>query len=231
MDGLLCIDKPKGWSSFDVIRKLRKVLPRDEVTAKPPKMGHAGTLDPMATGLLIVLVGNATKQQDNFMKRDKWYEVEVKLGYESTTEDGEGTITAHNLEKQPTYRDIENALKSFRGEIQQVPPRHSAIKIDGERAYKRARNGEMIEMPPRMITIYEIEKLVYEFPYVRFMVHVSSGTYIRSLARDIGEELGTGGYLSALRRTSIGEWTVANALSPEAEMKKLQQGIIAVDTA
>lgn len=194
-------------------------------------MGHAGTLDPMATGLLIVLIGSATKRQDDFMKLDKWYEAEVKLGYESTTEDGEGVITARDPKKQPTDKEIETALQFFKGEIQQIPPRHSAIKIDGKRAYKRARDGEMIEMPPRVVTIYEINELIYEFPYVRFKVHVSSGTYIRSLARDIGEQLGTGGYLSALRRTAIGEWAVADALSPEVEIKELQQGIIAVDTA
>lgn len=228
MNGLLLIDKPKGWSSFDVIRKLRRALPSDR-PAKPLKMGHAGTLDPMASGLLIVLIGSATKRQQDFMKLDKWYEAEVKLGYESTTEDAEGEITAFKPEKRPTYRDIETALQSFRGEIQQVPPRHSAIKIDGQRAYKRARNGEMIEMPPRTVTVHKITRLEYEFPYVRFAVHVSSGTYIRSLARDVGTALGTGGYLSALRRTTIGDWMITNALSPEAETKELQQAVVALE--
>ena len=231
MDGILLIDKPKGWSSFDVIRKLRGSL-REQANSSDTKakikMGHAGTLDPLATGLLVVLIGKATKQQQDFMKLDKCYEAEVTLGATSTTDDAEGDLSNYQEPDidPPQKEDLLAVIDKLKGEIEQVPPRHSAIKIDGQRAYKRARNGEEVEMPPRKVKVYGYKDIQYDYPLISFRVEVSSGTYIRSLARDIGEQLGTGGYLSALRRTSIGEFNVDYAISPEADSGDLVSRII-----
>jgi tRNA pseudouridine55 synthase len=189
MDGILLIDKPKEWTSFDVVAKIRGMV-RAQTGQKKPKVGHAGTLDPLATGLLIVLVGkDATKRQAEFMKQDKVYEVELTLGQISTTDDDEGEKTAVS-DKQPTLDQVQQAVTSFVGEIQQVPPIFSAIKVDGKRAYKQARAGKEVKMEPRIVTIYSITDLEYVYPFVRFVTKVSSGTYIRSLARDIGQNLG-----------------------------------------
>ncbi len=212
MDGVILVDKPIGWTSFDVVAKIRGNLRR--ITGnKKIKVGHAGTLDPMATGLLIVLAGNMTKQQDSFMKKDKVYEAEVTLGARSDTDDGEGQIVETKGEARREKREVEKALKSFVGEIEQMPPQYSAIKLNGQKAYEIARKGEKAELKLRKVTINSIENIEVNGNLVRFSCHVSSGTYIRSLARDLGEKLGCGGYLSALRRTSIGEYSVDEALA------------------
>jgi tRNA pseudouridine55 synthase len=210
MNGLLLIDKPKGWTSFDVVAKVRG-LARQATGQKKPKVGHAGTLDPLASGLLIVLVGkDATKKQAEFMKLDKEYQVELKLGQTSTTDDDEGDKTTVSVAR-PSATDVKAVINNFIGEIQQVPPIFSAIKINGQRAYKQARSGKEITMEPRTVNIYSIDDLEYSYPFIRFTANVSSGTYIRSLARDIGNKLGTGAYMSNLRRTQIGDYNLSDA--------------------
>jgi tRNA pseudouridine55 synthase len=210
VNGILLIDKPKNWTSFDVVAKVRSMV-RAETGQKKPKVGHAGTLDPLATGLLIVLVGkDATKRQSEFMKLDKEYQVELALGQTSTTDDDEGEKTQVS-DKQPSESEVKEVVESFVGEIQQVPPIFSAIKVDGKRAYKQARAGKEVKMEPRTVTIYSISDFEYNYPIVRFNAKVSSGTYIRSLVRDIGEKLGTGAYMSNLRRTQIGNHRLKDA--------------------
>jgi len=212
MDGVILVDKPQGWTSFDVVAKIRGNLRR--VTGnKKVKVGHAGTLDPMATGLLIVLTGKMTKQQDLYMKKDKVYEAEITLGGRSDTDDGEGQIVETKGEARREKREVEEALKSFVGAIEQMPPQYSAIKLQGQKAYDIARRGETAPLKLRKITIYSIDDIEVSDNKVSFRCHVSSGTYIRSLARDLGEKLGCGGYLSALRRTYIGEYSVDKALA------------------
>lgn len=212
MDDILLVDKPKGWTSFDVVGKVRSMLRQQ--TGQKVKVGHAGTLDPLATGLLIVLVGKATKRQDSFMKQDKVYEVAMKLGQTSTTADEEGDKTAVSDQK-PTTEQVNAAVNAFVGQISQIPPAYSAIKVDGQRAYKLARAGKEVKIEPRSVTIYAIQQIKYEYPLVTFTAKVSSGTYIRSLVTDIGERLKTGAYMTDLRRTSIGDFKVADAVAPE----------------
>lgn len=207
-DEIVLVDKPIGWTSFDVVAKIRSNYSKQY--GKKVKVGHAGTLDPLATGLLIVLVGRATKKQDQFMKLDKVYEVDITLGQTSSTDDEEGKKKKVSS-MQPSTDDVLAALEVFKGEIQQIPPAFSAIKVDGKRAYKLARAGQEVHIKPRQVTIYSITDVVFNYPKLSFTTKVSSGTYIRSLARDIGEKLGTGAYMSGLRRTSIGEYNVQDS--------------------
>ena len=205
MNGLLLIDKPEGMSSFDVIRKLRAVT-------GIRKIGHAGTLDPLASGLLLVLVGRTTKQAPKFIKLDKSYQAEITLGAVSATDDREGKLTPVNQQK-PDEGMVETALSQLVGTIKQTPPAYSAVKIGGQRAYKLARAGATPVLPTRSVKVYALRLLVYRYPLVVITANVSSGTYIRSLARDLGEKLGTGAYLSNLKRTKIGTYDVADSLS------------------
>jgi tRNA pseudouridine55 synthase len=210
MEEIILIDKPAGMTSFGVVARIRRVLSEKE--GKRVKVGHTGTLDPFATGLMALLAGKATKRAMDFSKLDKEYEATIRLGATSTTGDPEGEITETSLaENAPTESEIGAVLGEFVGEIEQVPPIFSAIKIGGERAYRLARKGKEVEMPKRKVTVYSIEFLSYEFPYLRIRTKVSSGTYIRSLARDVGEKLGIGGYLTSLRRTRVGDFDVAEA--------------------
>ena len=209
MEGIVLVDKPVGWTSFDVVAKIRGIA-RATTGNKKIKVGHAGTLDPLATGLLIVLIGSATKQQDQLMKQDKTYEAQITLGSTSDTFDSEGLKRAVSV-KKPSISQILATLDKFTGQIEQIPPQHSAIKIDGKRAYALARAGQSPEMKPRSIMIHSIELKNYKYPVLQLTCAVSSGTYIRSLANDIGEHLNVGGYLSALRRTRIGSWDIADA--------------------
>ena len=213
MNGILLIDKPKGWTSFDVVAKVRGQV-KAATGLKRPKVGHAGTLDPLATGLLIILVGDYCKRAQEYSKLDKTYEVQLKLGETSTTDDAEGEITPVSGQK-PTLEEVTSAIESFVGEISQVPPIFSAIKIDGKRAYKLARAGEVPEMKPRIITIHSVADITYEYPKISFTTEVSSGTYIRSLVRDIGQKLGTGAYMTDLRRTKVHDFDVTNAKTPD----------------
>lgn len=208
MDGLLLVNKPAGITSFDCIRKLRR-------TTGVKKIGHAGTLDPAATGLMLILFGTACKQAQQFSKLDKTYIAQIELGKNSTTGDREGELIDVN-NRVPSKEEIERTLKLFIGEITQTPSKYSAIKIDGQEAYKRARRGEDVVMPSRQVTINSIELLSYKYPYFEISADVSSGTYIRSLAEDIGKELGTGAYLTALQRTRVGEYDLKDAVELEA---------------
>lgn len=225
MNGILCIDKQAGISSFGVVAKARWVI--SKATGKKSKVGHAGTLDPFATGLLILLVGNATKHADKFLKLDKSYQATVHLGLNSTTADPEGEITPFS-NHQPTNEEVTKTLEELSGTIEQTPPIFSAIKVNGQRAYHLARKGQAVELKPRKVTIYGYSNVSYEYPYINFTVDVSSGTYIRSLAVDIGNKLGTGAYLEKLRRTKVGKYSINDAhkldsLDPENIAGKLLQ--------
>ena len=229
-EGIILVDKPAGISSFGVVAKVRGYL-RAEFGHKV-KVGHTGTLDPFATGLLILLSGKMTKKSGEFLKLDKEYIATMKLGYTSTTGDPEGEIQSYSTRgasgrKKATggrrysspyqvpdplrLNMIESIVQSFVGRINQTVPRFSAVKIQGRRAYDLARKGVDFETPTREVTIYNIEILKYDYPELTIRCEVSSGTYIRTLAEDIGEKLGTGAYLTALRRTRIGEYSVDEA--------------------
>lgn len=225
-DEILLIDKPVGISSFGVVARVRRKLSEEagmiEVKGKDGvvrqkrrkvKVGHTGTLDPFATGLLILLVGKGTKRANEFLKLDKEYIATVFLGANSTTGDPEGIITEREVREKPNKAVVEKCVESLVGENWQTVPRFSAVKINGQRAYKLAREGKEVEMPRRKVQIYEIEILKYEWPELTIRCKVSSGTYIRTLGEDIGEALGVGGYLTALRRTEVGEYRVEEAES------------------
>lgn len=207
-DGILLIDKPAEMTSFGVVARVRRVLSRE--AGKKVKVGHTGTLDPFATGLMIIVVGKECKNAGHYTKLDKVYEATFRLGQISTTGDPEGELTDVST-KQPSLREVEEVLARFTGEISQRPPIFSAIKINGQRAYKLARDGQEIEIPLRNVTVYSLDLIEYDYPNVKIRTHVSSGTYIRSLAVDIGEALGTGAYCTQLRRTAISKWTVDDA--------------------
>lgn len=210
-DEIILIDKPTDMTSFGVVARVRRVLSRQ--AGKKVKVGHCGTLDPFATGLLILVTGKMTRKAMEFTKLDKVYEAEFVLGQVSTTGDPEGEITpyARTEISQPTLVQIEAALGQFKGKITQRPPIFSAIKINGQRAYKLARDGKEVEIPERQVRVFSLELLDYEYPSLKIRTHVSSGTYIRSLAVDIGEQLGTGAYCRELRRTRIADFDVEAA--------------------
>lgn len=207
-DGIILIDKPAEMTSFGVVARVRRVL--TTAAQKKVKVGHTGTLDPFATGLMILVIGKECKNASTYSKLDKVYEATFRLGQTSTTGDPEGELT-NVSDKQPTQEEIETALSQFTGDIMQRPPIFSAIKIDGQRAYKLARDGKEVEIPERQVTIHSLELVSYEYPNLMVRTHVSSGTYIRSLCVDIGAALGTGGYCSRLRRTAINKWTIDEA--------------------
>ena len=213
MEGeLLLIDKPAGMTSFGVVARVRRLL--SQRAGGKVKVGHTGTLDPFATGLMILLVGKGTKRSNEFLKLDKVYEAEIVFGATSTTGDPEGEITqTTNRTDEIAKIELEAALAQFTGEIQQIPPAFSAIKINGQRAYKLARKGEEVIMPARTVTVYSLELIEYSYPVVRIRTHVSSGTYIRTLAEDIGQTLGVGAYCRELRRTKVGDYSVEQAAS------------------
>lgn len=189
----------------------RIVASREGKKPKNVKVGHTGTLDPLATGLLVILVGKEyTRRAEQWSKLDKTYEVTMKLGETSTTGDEEGEKTAQS-DRQPSKEEIEKVLQDFTGDIMQTPPIYSAMKVNGQRAYKLAREGKEVVLEPRPAKIYSSELTEYEYPFVRFTSRVGSGTYIRSLVEDMGEMLGTGAYMSDLRRTSIGDFTITDA--------------------
>jgi len=252
-DEILLIDKPSGMSSFGVVARVRRKL--SEEAGHKVKVGHTGTLDPFATGLMILVVGKGTKRAVEFSKLDKVYEAKIRLGAVSTTGDPEGEIIvkqsserefareckkvlfAPDSFKNSSLRDsnslnelgkpdfftgetqcssdcltmISHVVASFVGEIEQTPPVFSAIKVGGQRAYKLARKGVEVEMPKRKVRIYSIEILEFAWPYLRIRTHVSSGTYIRSLAADIGEKLECGAYVEELRRIRVGDYDVSEA--------------------
>jgi tRNA pseudouridine55 synthase len=215
---IVLVDKPASWTSFDVVAKIRGQIRRElqekgqKPTKKQLRVGHAGTLDPFATGLLIILKGDACKQAGEFLKLGKIYEFTAKLGESSTTGDPEGEITPVS-DTIPSKEAVLEALDSLTGQITQIPPIYSAIKIGGKRAYKLARDGKDIDMPPRQVEIYRLELISYQYPYIKAVCNVSSGTYIRTLVEDIGNYLKSGAYCTELRRTKIGEYDIKDAKS------------------
>ena len=209
-EDIILIDKPAGLSSFGVVARVRRRL--SEQAGKKIKVGHTGTLDPFATGLLILLANKATKLSNQFLKLDKWYEATICLGKTSTTGDPEGEITNQYVEVIPTAEEVKTVVSKFVGQITQTVPAFSAVKINGQRAYQLARRGEDVVMPTRQIEIYSLEILSYNYPELIIRTHVSSGTYIRTLGEDIGKALGVGAYLTALRRTQVGDYQIKNAV-------------------
>lgn len=207
MNGIVIVDKPQGWTSQDVAARLRRVY-------NTRRIGHGGTLDPMATGVLPVFVGRATRGVEFFEHAEKTYETVLRLGIATDTEDTTGTV----LEKRPvnaTAREVEQALSGFRGDILQVPPMYSALKVDGQKLYDLARKGKEVERQPRPITIHELTMLGMDGTDVRLRVRCSKGTYIRTLCKDIGAALGCGGTMAALRRIQAGEYTESEAVPLE----------------
>ncbi len=201
MKGIFAVYKPKGPTSHDVIDRLRK-----ETGVK--KIGHAGTLDPLASGVLVVAVGRKyTKKSGQIVKKEKEYLAKIKLGERSTTGDEEGEKGEVEVHKIPSREEIRAAVQSFKGEILQTPPIYSAVKVGGTPAYKLARRGHKPKLEPRKVLIKEIKILKYEWPYLKLKVVTGPGVYIRALARDIGQKLETGAYLAELERTRVGEFT------------------------
>ena len=209
----ILLDKPLDWTSFQAVNKLKYKLKREFNLPKKFKIGHAGTLDPRATGLLIVCTGKFTKIIPQIQDAPKEYFTEIKIGVQTESYDTEKPEILQQDISAITENKIHETLEKFLGEIDQKPPIFSAIKIEGNRAYDLARAGKEVEMKSRKTTITYIENIEIDLPFVRFTVGCSKGTYIRSLAHDIGQELGVGAYLTNLRRTKIGDYLVENASS------------------
>ncbi len=223
MQGVLLVDKPATWTSFDVVNYVRRIVATAEgKKPKNVKVGHTGTLDPFATGLLVLLIGKEyTRRAGEFSKLDKTYEVTMRLGETSTTGDPEGTITTVEG-SEPSPEALEEAVAKFRGPISQIPPAFSAIKIDGQRAYKLAREGKEVIIPARPVTINRLVVVAYDYPEVNLIADVSSGTYVRTLVEDIAKALGTVAYATQLRRISVDKFNVADA----REVKSLTAEIL-----
>lgn len=205
--GFIIINKKKGWTSFDVVAKLRKIT-------KIKKIGHCGTLDPMATGVLICAIGRqATKKINEFQKLDKEYQAIIRLDKVSDTYDADGRIKAIKIEKIPSLQVVKKCVQGFIGETRQTPPAFSAKKINGQPAYKLARKGQKVELKPVKIIIYDIKILSYKWPFLQLKINCAKGTYIRSLANDFGKKLKIGGYLTELKRTKIGLFSFKNAVN------------------
>jgi tRNA pseudouridine55 synthase len=224
MNGIVIIDKPQGWTSQDVTARLRRVF-------NTRRIGHGGTLDPMATGVLPVFVGRATRGVEFFEHAEKTYETVLRLGLTTDTEDTSGTV----LTESPvtvTEEDVLAVLPKFRGEILQVPPMYSALKINGQKLVDLARKGKEVERKPRPITIHELTYLGFDGTEIRLRVRCSKGTYIRTLCKDIGEALGCGGCMAQLRRVTAGEYTIGEAvpLQELLEMENPEQVLRGVDT-
>lgn len=219
MDGIIVVNKPKDWTSFDVVAKIRNLT-------KTKKVGHSGTLDPMATGVLPVFLGRATKSIKYFFDGDKGYIAEMTLGIATDTLDAEGKIIK-NSKVKCQISDVESALKKFNGELLQIPPMHSAVKISGQRLYKLARKGLTVKREPRRVTIHNIKLLNYENgdnPRASFEVLCSKGTYIRQLVSDVGDDLACGAHLSKLMRTYARPFHITQALDMETIITMAKNG-------
>ena len=219
---IFLIDKPLDWTSFDVVNKIRWNI-RKAYNLKKIKVGHAGTLDPKATGLLIICTGKFTKRIDEIQAESKVYTGTIKLGVTTPTYDTESEENQTYSTNHITEELIHETTRKFVGEIDQLPPAHSAVKVDGKRLYELARAGKEVELKPRRISIYEFRITKIEMPFVEFEVHCGKGTYIRSLAHDFGKALNSGGYLTTLRRTKIGEYSVEDADNRPLEKKFFEQ--------
>ena len=224
MNGIVIVDKPQGWTSQDVTARLRRVF-------GTRRIGHGGTLDPMATGVLPVFVGRATRGVEFFEHAEKTYETVLRLGLTTDTEDITGTVLTQQ-DAFVTASQLEEVLKAFRGEIMQIPPMYSALKMNGQKLVDLARKGKEVQRQPRPITIHELTLLGMEADGIRLRVRCSKGTYIRTLCKDIGEALGCGGCMAALRRVSAGEYTIAEAVPLEIllETEEPEKYLRPVDT-
>lgn len=221
MNGLLIINKPLHYTSMDVIRKVRKLT-------GIRKVGHAGTLDPLATGVLLVCIGKATKKIDSLMNTTKEYVAEIDLTAFSETDDAQGPLELINIDKIPTLTEIQNILAQFIGEISQMPPKYSALKINGIPAYKKARRGETVELKPRNVIINSIDLISFQWPVLKIKISCGKGTYIRSLARDIGVILKTGGYLISLERTAVGNYRIEDTIDL-SKIEKIEEKDLRID--
>lgn len=204
-NGIIIINKPTGLTSHDVVDRLRQIT-------GIRKIGHTGTLDPLATGVLVLLVGTATKLSNQFIGLDKTYQAQIKLGYTSNTDDREGGIKPTNSKTKPSLADIKAVLQKFTGQLNQVPPMFSAKKIQGKKLYELARQGRSVDVPSKPVTIYKIRLIQYHYPDLEIKVECSSGTFIRALARDLGRALGTGAYLTGLNRLAVGDYSLDQAV-------------------
>jgi len=225
----LCFDKPLGWTSFQLVKHVRYHLRRRSGIPRL-KVGHAGTLDPLATGVMIVCVGKATKRIEEFQYQTKEYVADLELGATTPSFDMEHPIDATYPTDHITRELVEETLPQFKGEIQQIPPVFSACNVGGKRAYLLARNGEEVQLKPKTLTIDEIELLEYRPNHIKIRVVCSKGTYIRALARDLGEALRSGAYLSALCRTRVGEVRVEDCMDPQTFPEWLESQEIITDT-
>jgi tRNA pseudouridine55 synthase len=211
---IVAIDKPEGWTSFDVVNKLRALT-------KVKKVGHAGTLDPLATGVLLVCFAGATKQVNKLMELEKEYQGTFELGAETDSHDVTGKVVSQHPVPDLSRDQIEQAAKKYVGGIMQTPPMFSALKRQGRRLYELARKGEQLDLAPRPVKIYAFDIIEVKLPEIRFAVTCSRGTYIRALARDLGNDLGCGAFLKSLRRTRVGDYTAASALSIQQFAERL----------
>jgi tRNA pseudouridine55 synthase len=209
--GLVVLDKPGGMTSRDAVDAALRWFPRGT------RVGHTGTLDPLATGVLVLCVGSATRLTEYVQQMAKTYRTTVRLGARSDTDDADGTVTPVDVLHPPQREELENCLQTFLGEIEQVPPAFSAAKVTGRRAYDLARQGREVALEARRVRIDGIDVLRYEYPEADLEVRCGKGTYIRSLARDVGERLGCGGLVQVLRRTRVGPFQAADAVSLEAD--------------
>lgn len=211
---IIAIDKPEGWTSFDVVNKLRALT-------KVKKVGHAGALDPLATGVLLICFAGATKQVNKLMELEKEYQGTFELGAETDSHDVRGKVVSQHPVPNLSRDQIEQAAKRYVGDIMQTPPMFSALKRQGRRLYELARKGEQVDLAPRPVKIYAFDILEVDLPEIRFAVTCSRGTYIRALARDIGKDFGCGAFLKSLRRTRVGDYTAASALSIQQFVERL----------
>lgn len=215
---MVTIHKPSGMTSHDVVNRVRRI-------SGVRRVGHGGTLDPLASGVLVVAIGReSTKQLGRLLGADKEYVVCITLGGRSTTDDAEGDVVENTQVRALALKHIKEVLEKFQGEITQIPPQFSAIKQHGKKAYELARKGVQVEIPSRQINIYRLDLIRYEWPELELKIYCSKGTYVRSLARDVGEALGVGGYVSKLERTRVGEYTLEQALSLDELEQKYKQG-------
>lgn len=217
---ILNIDKPRDWTSFDVVKKIRGYI-------KPAKVGHAGTLDPFATGVLLVCTGKGTKKVQELMNLDKEYLATVEFGKTTDTFDVTGIVLKERDCSNVTRDKIQKVCLRFQGEIEQIPPMYSALKVDGERLYKKARRGETVKREPRKVHIYKIEVTDFRNPFLELKVVCSKGTYIRALANDMGELLGCGAFLKELTRTRIGPYKIEDAYSIQKFIQTVKRPVSA----
>lgn len=220
MNGLLVIDKPPGMTSRDVVNVAQRWFPRRT------KIGHTGTLDPLATGVLVLCIGEATKLAERIQALGKTYLSRFRLGAMSTTDDADGTITPRADAATPKEQEIQAALTDFVGEIDQIPPTFSAIKVAGRRAYDLARRGNAVELTSRKVRVDSIRLVAYDWPWADVEIACGKGTYVRSIARDLGDKLGVGGMVETLRRTRVGPFTAEMGIRIDASAEHAHQQLL-----